>query len=805
MRTERARPGPFKFGTKAETLERLTGLSPSAPVLELFYFEVARWRGAREGVLDELQRRFPNGPLAVRSSAIGEDGPARSHAGAYRSLLGVEAADRSALASAVDSVVASYRGNPLDQVLVQPMLANVVMSGVVMTRNLDDGGPYYSINYDDETGSTSSVTAGNRVNKTVHIFHEAPAKYVHSARIQAVLAMARALEEICGDTALDVEFGLTAQGELYVFQVRRISVWKEWSPRLAEQVAASLPHVEKYLSTRGAARPGLVGTKTVLGNMPDWNPAEMIGTVPGHLALSLYRELITRGVWRRARELMGYRPVHGEELMVVLGGRPYIDVRNSFNSLLPSTLEDETAGRLVHAWLEKLEERPDLHDKVEFEVATTCQDFEFDSKLDGRYPGLLSGSTREKVREAYRNLTHQALSLSAEGSLPRAERAVRALEERQAQPTWCGASEEADGRLQRAVHLVQECRRQGTVNFAILARHAFIAETLLRSAVSRGALSSERLVGFKRSIRTITTELSEQMAEVARGVLDASHFMRRFGHLRPGTYDIKSIPYRSRDDIFTGMSSVKAPDAGSAPFSLDARERRALEALLSEAGLPIEVDGLFEYARRAIIGREWAKFVFSRSLSAALENLAQWGKQLGLSREHVSHISFSELGGVLQAPPLRDLHAHFLDLAERGAEEAKVARALKLSFLILDVDDLYVVPSHRTVPNFVGKGAVRGPIALLGGDASVREDLFGRIVCIENADPGFDFIFGKGISALVTKYGGANSHMAIRCTELGIPAAIGCGDQTFERIAAAGSVELDCDAHVLRPLDDRLL
>ena len=33
---------------------------------------------------------------------------------------------------------------------------------------------------------------------------------------------------------------------------------------------------------------------------------------------------------------------------------------------------------------------------------------------------------------------------------------------------------------------------------------------------------------------------------------------------------------------------------------------------------------------------------------------------------------------------------------------------------------------------------------------------------------------------LVTQYGGANSHMAIRCAELGIPAVIGAGEKSFE-------------------------
>ncbi len=50
----------------------------------------------------------------------------------------------------------------------------------------------------------------------------------------------------------------------------------------------------------------LYGTRTILSDMTDWNPAEMIGHHPRPLAYSLYRELITKATWRRARARIGY-------------------------------------------------------------------------------------------------------------------------------------------------------------------------------------------------------------------------------------------------------------------------------------------------------------------------------------------------------------------------------------------------------------------------------------------------------------------------------------------------------------------
>ena len=79
-------------------------------------------------------------------------------------------------------------------------------------------------------------------------------------------------------------------------------------------------------------------------------------------------------------------------------------------------------------------------------------------------------------------------------------------------------------------------------------------------------------------------------------------------------------------------------------------------------------------------------------------------------------------------------------------------------------------------------------------------NLHDKIVLIENADPGFDWIFSQDIAGLITKYGGANSHMAIRCAEFGIPAAIGCGEQRYDLLKKGKKIRLDCAARVINLL-----
>ena len=102
-------------------------------------------------------------------------------------------------------------------------------------------------------------------------------------------------------------------------------------------------------------------------------------------------------------------------------------------------------------------------------------------------------------------------------------------------------------------------------------------------------------------------------------------------------------------------------------------------------------------------------------------------------------------------------------------------------------------------PNFITNKKITAKTVVLHleTDEALLTD---RVVIIEGADPGFDWIFSKKIAGLITKYGGVNSHMAIRCAEFGIPAAIGCGEQRFEKLITKSKVHLDCASGLINSL-----
>ena len=120
----------------------------------------------------------------------------------------------------------------------------------------------------------------------------------------------------------------------------------------------------------------------------------------------------------------------------------------------------------------------------------------------------------------------------------------------------------------------------------------------------------------------------------------------------------------------------------------------------------------------------------------------------------------------------------------------RYSQTLKLSLppLICSPKDIWGFEWPETEPNYVTQQEAVGEVVFY----DQKEKLSGSIVFLENADPGFDWIFSYPISGFVTAWGGANSHMAIRAGELGLPAVIGAGELLFRQWSKAKVVRLDC-------------
>lgn len=784
-------------GTKAETLKIMEEIGYLVP--KIYFFTVEQWALSRAEIVQTIFEKFSSSNLiAIRSSTKAEDTFDSSMAGAFESLLNIKN-EHTAIIKAVDKVISSFDDDITNQVLVQPMVKDVAMSGVVTSHVLDDGSPYHVINYDDQTGLTDTVTGGLTINKTIYIYNGVDESDFDSKYLISVLNLVRNLEITFPKIPLDIEFAIDTNSNVYLLQVRRITTSAQWNKEINKQVSSRMLFLREYVERLMKKRPKLFGNRTLLGFMPDWNPAEMIGVVPRPLSMSLYRELITKSTWRVAREKMGYIDMPNIDLMVSLFGRVYIDVRASINSFLPKGIEDSIAEKLVNAYIERLNKNPHLHDKIEFEVVQTAFDFSIDDNFEERYPNLLKKEEFELYKEALKSITLDAINQNSKSTLATALKSIEFLKNKQNNNIE-HISFDSFSIVDQINNLLNECIKYGTLPFSILARHGFIAESLLRSSVKKKIITENRLKEFRRSITTVSGEMSSDFNLVLSKELTQGQFIEKYGHLRPSSYDILSPNYANRKDLFDGQTIRESHVAKS--FKLTEEEEINLNKLLKNSGLTgVEAKRLFLYAEESIKGREYAKFVFTKHLSHILELIAKWGEMKGFSREQVSMLTIHDILEILVSPLTKNTKSYFEDKLDKAIKNFKIASSFKLSYLIRSVRDVHIVPMQRSSPNFIGNQRLEAEIVELTPLTENIPNLAGKIICIEGADPGYDWIFTRNIAGLVTKYGGANSHMAIRCAEYSLPAAIGCGEQPFERIISARKCLLDCQGKRLEPIE----
>ena len=572
----------FVLGTKAESLERLRGMQHGGEIGALVIADYADW--TRATAPRSSIACGPRSPASASSCgavlAARTRGPSRGRAATRAcSTSGRTDAETS---DAIDAVFASY-GSPIDddQVLIQEMLRDVAMSGVIMTRTHELGAPYYVFNFDDRTSRTDTVTGGGDV-RTVVCFRDAELRPEVPSQLTSVLATVQDIEKLVGHDSLDIEFAVTADERVHVLQVRPIAVTDARAPVDDDAVASALGEARHLVEARRLPGLSTLGTSTRFSVMTDWNPAEIIGTKPRRLATSLYRTLVTDEVWARQRAEYGYRDVRPCPLLVEITGHPYVDVAASFTSFVPASLPDELARRLVDHALDRLTAEPSLHDKVEFEVLVTCLAPGFDVAADRlRRAGFAVGDIAD-LRDALGPIT--VAGMERLGSDLRALDSfgdhVRRIADAPIPP------------LDRAMHQIELARR-GALTFAHLARGAFVATSQLRGLTTVGALTTDRVEEYLRSIETVFGRLQTDAERVRLGDLDWDTFVATYGHLRPGTYDITSPSYRSAPDTYLApLVEAAAPVPGPKHHEWRPDERAEIAAALRGAGLPDDVDQL---------------------------------------------------------------------------------------------------------------------------------------------------------------------------------------------------------------------
>lgn len=776
----------FELTTKSNMLKILSTKLKKSKIEKIFDFTIEQFEENENNIIKKIQDTFNDETIILRSSALDEDSIEKSNAGNYESVMEINTKYSKKIYKGIKIVIESYHRkgnfNKQNQILVQKQTENIICSGVIFTKNPTTGGPYYVINY-EEGPSTTGVTQG-QINNTCKIFRltlkrEIPTKW--KKLIQSI----KEIESVIKSDSIDVEFGITKNFSIVIFQVRPMTTINQNTPKNIEKILLKIIKDEKKKFMDLNKKKSIYGKKTIFSDMSDWNPAEIIGDQPNLLDYSIYNKIIMKDVWSRSREILGYQKIESYPLMVKFGNKPYVDTRASFNSLIPNNIKKLQRKKLINYYFKKLYFNKHLHDKIEFEILFSCFDFNIDQRLVELKKFDFNNLEIEELKKVLFDFTKDIIFsfIKIENYCNNA--ILKLSNNREQIVSKLSKNSDFTEYIYGAEELLKGCREWGTIPFAVMARVSFIASILLRSLKFDKTIENEIIENFMLTITTPLTKIQKDVELYSRDKISKKEFLKKYGHLRPGTYDITAQRYDKENNFLDDVKFIKNFRDDSSSIN-----KNKIIDILSKNGFELNDLDFFEFVEKSIIQREELKFEFTKNLSDAIELIAKAGKKLGFSRNDMANLSIEYI--LKNKKYEKDvLKKKFKKKIINQKNKFSLNKFLILPPVITSKNDFNFIEYFLSKPNFITTKKISGEIIILNQLNNKKINLENKIVIIENADPGYDWIFAKKPIGLITKYGGIASHMSIRCQEIGLTAAIGCGDLLYEQIINSIKIIID--------------
>tara|TARA_B110001454_G_C12720842_1_gene434617 strand:+ start:2354 stop:4792 length:2439 start_codon:yes stop_codon:yes gene_type:complete len=776
------------FTTKVNTLKFLQNKLSKSKIEPLLDFTILEWTQNSNKILDSIFNKFTNQKIIIRSSAKGEDSFDNSHAGSYLSILNIDSNKKNEIKSAINSVNQSYlKKNNLEQknqIFVQKQSVNIKISGVIFTKAGNMGLPYYLINY-DLGSSTTSVTSGKET-KTLVIFRKKKLNGLPKYWKNLVKAI-KEIELIVKSDQLDIEFGINQNDQIIIFQVRPIT-FIETLPMINSEKLIDKKILRYKNQFNNIKFPkNTIGKKIIFSDMADWNPSEIIGNNPNLLDYSLYDFLIMEEIWHKSRSELGYQNLESYPLMAIFGNKPYVDLRASFNSLLPNDIESKIKKKLMNYYFKKLEKKPFLHDKVEFDILFTCYDLNIDSRLNELYDYNFTSNEIKILKQQLLFLTNEIIKSFLKTSQKCDTSINKLIKNRKKILSKSDNNKNYHTLISISKELLDDCKQFGTLPFAIMARISFIANIIFRSLSDFGYINPNFFYKIMNSINTPATELQKDLYDYKNNNISKAVLMKKYGHLRPGTYDVLGIRYDQQDNFFNSMQFSKPKKKSKIKFD------KKIDTILKNQGLNFDDIDFLNFFQESHAKRETLKFEFSKNLSDAIELIVRALDNLGFSREDISNLDINTIFDSLEEKNINKIKSKFNKKIIIQKKLKQINDNFILPPIIFSKENFDLIEYYSSKPNFITNKKITSNIIHIKNLDKLNLNLKNKIVLLQNADPGFDWIFTQNPSGLITEYGGVASHMAIRCAELGLPASIGCGQLIFQKLIDSSKVLLDCE------------
>jgi len=327
--------------------------------------------------------------------------------------------------------------------------------------------PFVSEQTDSITkGISSNIIKILRTTKEVDI----PKKWKN------LLKAVKEIEVTTNNDSLDIEFAIT-KSSIVIFQARPLTIIdksfvRNLDKKITFEINKNIKNYEKMIKKTSRLR----GEKIIFSDMSDWNPAEIIGTNPNELDYSLYDYLIMKDIWHLGRKKLGYTKLQNTHLMVKFGSKPFVDLRASFNSMIPEKIPNQLKEKLIGYYFEKLSKNPELHDKVEFEILFSCYDLSLKNRLKELEKMNFSKSEIKKIRDILLDFTNELIQDFPE-IMDWAKKSMNRLKlERETAKKYDRNDHKSC--VNSIKNLLIDCKKYGTLPFSRMARIAFISNII---------------------------------------------------------------------------------------------------------------------------------------------------------------------------------------------------------------------------------------------------------------------------------------------------------------------------------------
>ena len=793
----------FVLSSKAQSLSRLRPMLKKSIILDQISISYSDWKIKKNFYLTNISDKFKNSKIVVRSSGVGEDSWNQSMAGHFISYLNVDANNNTDVNNKIQKVFNSFALNKniqgTNQVLIQKFIDHTTISGVIFTTTNDNGSPYYTLNYDDFSGLTDTVTSGAVGNtKTLYIYKDQKIKF-NIPWINKLLSSIIEIENKILFTNLDIEFAIR-KNKIYILQVRPLIIKDPYNFDNVNEFKNELLSLSNFIDESHQNKNNLHGNKTVFSNMSDWNPAEMIGTHPKPLSTSLYEKLITDSSWLKARVNLGYKDIGIQRLLIKLSGMPYVDIRKSFNSFLIPNLSNSLSEELVNKEINFLIKNPNYFDKVEFKVVVNCYYFDKLHLLNHLTKNLkVSKKNSLIIVRQYKNWTKRLLNNSHQVNKD-LNKSYELMNTKIDKISF--SLNNSLGELSEILNdTIEMAKKFGVIPFSTHARYGFVAMSILNTFVRNNILSIDDYNVFLKNIPTISSDFNSDLIYLHDKKISKSKFLKKYGHLRPSSYDITSKNYKELFEInfFSKKDNKIKKNKISKNISqiIWNKNVKHIQKFLKKDNFNISQSNLFSFIFYGIQGREKGKYEFTKCLDLIFQIVKIIGKKINLSDDKIQFSNINDFTK-FSAENINDL-TFFKRSLNYKKKKYEFSSMVKLPPLVTNSKQIYYVEHFNSIPNFITSKSIEKSIVVIS-DLKNIPDVKNKIVLIESADPGYDWLFSFDISGLITKYGGSASHMAIRSAEYGLPSAIGCGDKIFNELANANTILLDCNSKIIKIL-----